>query len=111
MQILLNSLDSSEKKDNTNKNININNNITIINDNNISNKLSNTINNESSNFMDTLSNKILIKKRIWDKDSLSVSTDISFEFNSSYENCNSLCCDKLIKSKSNQEKLKKIFNR
>ena len=109
LQILLNSLDSSEKKDNINKNININNNITIINDNNISNKLSNTINNESSNFMDTLSNKILIKKRIWDKDSLSVSTDISFEFNSSYENCNSLCCDKLIKSKSNQEKLKKFL--
>ena len=105
LQILLNSFDSSEKKNNINKNININNNITIINDNN----LSNTINNESSNLVDALSNQILIKKRIWDKDSLSISTDISFEFNSSYENCNALCSDKLIKSKNNQEKLKKFL--
>jgi hypothetical protein len=109
LQILLNSLDSSEKKDNTNKNININNNITIINDNNISNKLSNMINNESSNLVETSSNQILEKRKIWNKDSLSVSTDISFEFNSSYENCNALCCDKLIKNKKNQEKLKRFL--
>ena len=109
MELLLNSLDVSEKKNSINKNININNNITIINDNNISNKLSNMTNNESSNLVDSLSNQILIKKRIWDKDSISVSTNISFEFNSSYENCNAICNNKLIKNKINQEKLKKFL--
>jgi hypothetical protein len=67
------------------------------------------INNESSNLVETSSNRILEKRKIWNKNSLSVSTDISFEFNSSYENCNALCCDKLIKNKKNQEKLKRFL--
>ena len=98
LQILLNSLDSSEEKKTVNKNININNNITIINDNN-----------KSSNLVDSLSNHIIGKRKIWDNKSLSLSTNISFEFNPSYENCNTLCGDKLIKSKNNQEKLKKFL--
>ena len=99
LKILLNSFD--------NKDLSEKNNI-LINDNN-SNNFFYTKNNESLNLLDSTSNKNLNKQRIWEKDSLSINKNIFFQYEPSYENCNVICGEKLIKNKKNQDKLKKFL--
>ena len=65
--------------------------------------------NESNNLLDLSSNRNSEKKKKWGKNFLSINNIISFKYKSSYENCNLISGEKLIKYKRNQEKLKKFL--
>ena len=59
--------------------------------------------------VDKKSINIIIQKKTWDKKSLAVFSNISFKYDSSYENSNLICGQKLIKNRINQFKLKKFL--
>ena len=50
-----------------------------------------------------------INLKVFKNDTLSVNTNISFEYEPSYENCNLIASEKLINNKTFQEKLKKFL--
>ena len=84
-----------------NKNTNIKD-ISINDNDNSSNNIFNIQKKESKD--DLISNKNCVKKFL--EDSLFINNNISFEYESSYENCNIISGNKLIKNKINQNKLK-----
>ena len=100
VELLLNSLYSKESDNN------------IINDNKniISENSSESIDNSKSNELnkDLIYHKKDKDKKInrWGKNSLKIFSNISFKYDSSYENCNLICGQKLIKNKINQHRLK-----
>ena len=65
--------------------------------------------NESNNLLDSSTHRNNEKRRNWGKKFLSINNIISLKYESSYENCNLICGEKLIKYKENQEKLKKFL--
>ena len=48
-------------------------------------------------------------KRKWEKNSLIINIRFSVEYESSYENCNIICGEKLIKNKANKDKLREFL--
>ena len=96
LQILLSSTiknDSSRQKNN------------IRNKENISES---NIKNDPNNLVD-FSNGNMEKKRKWEKNSLIINNRFSLEYESSYDNCNIICGEKLIKNKVNQDKLREFL--
>ena len=96
--------DSSEDKD---KNININDD-RIISENSPK-SIKKVIIKNSGIDKELVNEKIIIQKKAWNKKSLAVFSNISFKYDSSYENSNLICGQKLIKNRINQFKLKKFL--
>ena len=101
LQLLLKCLD-----DNNEANKNTNSNSNSINSNNNNNEYNIIKNTDSNNLPDT---HISLKKKVWENESLIITNNISFKYNSSYDNCNKICGGKLVGNKLNQFKLKKIL--
>jgi len=99
LQILLSSTlknDSSRKKNHIPNNENIR-------ESNIKNEQNNL-----NNLVDSSNGNMEMKRR-WEKNSLIINNQFSIEYESSYENCNLICGEKLIKNKMNQDKLKEFL--
>ena len=77
---------------------------------NSSNSINNIKNNKKNDSNKELNKeKIIIERKRWDKKTLAIFSNISLKFNSSYENSNLICGQKLIKNKINQYKLKQFL--
>ncbi len=99
VDFLLKSLDDNESNKNENSNkISISNSNSII-------SLSNNLKKESSKELQ----KNIQQKKGWEKDSLSILNNISFEYESSYENSNLISGQKLINNYKNQSLLKQFL--
>ena len=99
VELLLNSFNSKES-DNI-----IDNNQNIISENS-SRSIVNSRNNELDKDLINHKKDKSLQRNKWGKKSLKIFTNISFKYDSSYENCNLICGQKLIKNKINQHKLK-----
>ena len=129
LQLLLKSFDEDDDNPQRGKNMNIHNNENIINEKsneNISssssssihnksnkniiynlNKNLNNINESSENYASPINSKIdKSTKALYTSNILSINSNISFNIESSYENCNVISGSLLIKSKKLQNKLK-----
>ena len=109
IELLLKSID--EKELNNSININSNNISKYNNDNNNdnNNNSNNILNINKKELNEDLINIKNTKNKKWGNDLLYIKNNISFKYESSYENCNLISGQKLIRNKSNQLKLKNFL--